>query len=225
MNPKNFFEHFHDFLGHLVFSDTKGSNVGHPFSIADTSSSGAPTYAVVSPSETGEVAIAHSSTNEIQNVCLYEGDKLTFDIDNLVEFGCRVKMNQATPNAATSFAIGLTSARNDAIDSIAHAAIFRVIGASQALLIETDDGVVDNDDVPTGATLSSAYKDLVISFAHGKRDVRFFVDGQPVCVNRTFDMSNYAGGLQLFAQLQKTAATSVDGFTLDYWYARGRRKP
>lgn len=223
MGIANFWEFVCDFFGHLVFSDTKGSNVGHPFTITDTSSSGQPTYAVVDGSETGEVSIAHSNTNEIQNVCLSLGDQLQFDIDKIVEFECRVKMNQATPNAATQFAIGVTGDRNDAIDSIAQAALFRVIGASQAVLVETDDGTIDNDDVATGQTLSNSYKVLKINFATGKHDVRFFVDGQPVATDKKFDMSNYSGSLQFFAQIQKTAATSTDGFTLDYVSVRGRR--
>lgn len=222
---KDFWEFWDDFFGNLVFSATKGSNVGHAYDIADTSSSGAPTHAVVDGSETGEVAVDLASTNEIENVCLYQGDKLQFDIDKIVEFGVRVKMNQAALDAASQFAIGLTGDRNDAIDSIAQAALFRVIGADDttALVVETDDGTNDNNDVATGKTLINAYKWLVISFAQGKSDVRFFVDGEPVATGTTFDMSNYSGALQLFAQIQKTQDTNVDGFTLDAWYVRGRR--
>lgn len=222
---KDFWEFCDDFFGNLVFSATKGSNVGHAYDIADTSSSGSPTHAVVDGSETGEVAVDLASTNEIENVCLYQGDKLQFDIDKIVEFGCRVKMNQAALDAASQFAIGLAGDRNDAIDSIAQAALFRVVGADSttALVVETDDGTNDNNDVATGKTLINAYKWLVISFAQGKSDVRFFVDGEPVATGTTFDMSNYSGALQLFAQIQKTADTNVDGFTLDAWYVRGRR--
>lgn len=219
----NFWEFRDDFMGDRVYSATKGSNVGHGYTLADTSSAGTPTYADVDGSESGASAFDFDNTNEVQNLCLYQGDQLQFDIDKIVEFGCLVKTNVTTFNAATSFAIGLTGDRNDAIDSIAQAAIFRVIGASQAIYVETDDGTHDNDDVATGATLSTTYKWLTISFACGKSDVRFFVNGQPVATGTTFDMSSYSGSLQLFAQIQKTAATATDGFTIEEWYVRGRK--
>lgn len=155
-----------------------------------------------------------TSTNEAQNACLNFGDILIFDIDNLIDVTFRVKMNQATLNAASSFAIGLQGDRADAIDSIAQHASFRLIGASAALLVESDDGTTDRDDVTTGATLADSYKDLKISFANGTNDVRFFVDGQPVAESTTFNMSAYTGALQPYAQIQKTTATATDGFTL-----------
>lgn len=219
---RNFWEFADDFFGNRVYSTTKASNVGHVYDVADTSSAGTPTYVTVDGSECGEAKVDFDSQSEIQNVCLYMGDKLQFDIDSVVEVGVRVKMNQATLDAATSFAIGLTGDRNDAIDSIAQAALFRLIGDNN-LVVETDDGTTDNDDVATGKTLSNSYKWLVISFAKGKSDVRFLVDGEPVAESTTFDMSAYTGALQLFAQIQKTADTNVDGFTLDAWYVRGRR--
>lgn len=217
--------HYHfidEFHGDRAYSTTKASNAGHAYTIADTSAAGTPTYADVDGSEAGEIAVTFDNTNEVQNVCLYQGDQLQFDIDNIVEFYARVKMNAATLDTTTSFAIGLTGDRNDAIDSIAQAAIFRIIGDNN-IVVETDDGTVNNDDVATGKTLSNSYVDLLISFAAGKSDVRFFVNGQPVATTTTFDMSNYSGALQLFAQIQKTADTNTDGFVLDRWEVRGRK--
>lgn len=206
-----------DFRGHRVYSPTAGSNVGHNYLIADTSSSGSPTYA---PAAGGGVAVDLESTSEVQNVCLYQGDILSFDITKVREFGCTVKMNQATLDAASMFAIGLASARNDAIDSIALAAIFRLIGADQTVYLETDDGTTNNDDVDSGKTLSNSSVDLLISFATGLSDVRFFIDGQPVATSTVFDMSAATGNVQLFAQIQKTADTNTDGFTLEDWFIR-----
>jgi len=206
-----------EFIGHRVYSATAGSNVGHNWKITDTSSAGTPTYTPVdaaTDSANGGVAIAFDSTSEVQNLCINFGDILVFDIDNLIDVTFRVKMNQALLNAASMFAIGLQGDRNDAIDSIAQHASFRLIGASNAVLVESDDGTTDKDDITTAATLAAAYKDLKISFALGSRDVRFFVDGQPVAESTTFDMSAYTGALQPYAQIQKTAATPTDGFTL-----------
>lgn len=206
-----------EFIGHRVYSATAGSNVGHNWKITDTSSAGTPTFTPVdaaTDSANGGVAIAFDSQAEIQNVCINFGDVLVFDIDNLIDVTFRVKMNQALLDSASMFAIGLQGDRNDAIDSIAQHASFRLIGASNAVLVESDDGTTDKDDITTGATLADAYKDLKISCANGTDDVRFFVDGQPVAESTTFDMSAYTGALQPYAQLQKTADANTDGFTL-----------
>jgi len=217
---QNFVEFADDFLGNEDFG-TSASGSG--WIIADTSSAGTPTY--TRGGINGEATLAFSSTAEIQNVCLYMGDDLNFDIDELIDIELRVKMGQAAADAASSVAFGLASARNDAIDSIAEAALFRVIGADDttALVVESDDGTNNNDDVATGQSLVNVYKKFVISFAAGKSDVRFYVDGVRVAASTTFDMSNYSGGLQPLIQLQKTADANTDSVVIDYVKVISRR--
>lgn len=202
-----------NFIGHRVYSATAGSNVGHNWLIVDTSSSGTPTYAPVVARR--GVTLTLEATEEVQNVCMAHGNKLGFDIDDLVEVEWQVKMGQALLDSATSLAFGMTGDRHDAIDSIAYAALFRLIGASAAVLVETDDGVRDNDDVATGKTLATTMKRFVISFATGKSDVRFFVDGQPVATSTTFDMSAYTGAMQPLLQIQKSSDTAADAVTVE----------
>lgn len=220
---KDFWEHVLDFFGSGTFTGTAGDNA--PLLIKDTSAAGTPTYVYANPSSSGELAVSMDVTNEVQNVCVFQNDILQFDIDKITEAEFRVKMNQASLNAASSLAFGLASARNDAIDSIAEAALFRVIASTSPTLVvvDTDDNVLDNNQIATGKTLVNAYKDFKISFAAGTNDVRFFIDGEPVATATKFDMSNYTGSLQLFAQLQKTAAAAADGFTIDRISIRGRR--
>ena len=218
---------WHDlFTGHRVYSATAGSNVGHVWKVTDTSSAGTPTYIPIDAAtdSNGGLAVAFDSTNEIQNVCVNFADVLMWDIDRLIDVNFRVKMNQAAVNAATSFAFGLSGDRNDTIDSIAQHLSFRVIGADSttALVVESDDGTTDKDDISTGTTLINAYKNFKISFANGTSDVRFFVDGQPVAESTTFNMSAYTNCLQPYFQLQKTAATATDGFSVCYVEANMR---
>lgn len=222
MSAADFFQWVEDFFGQGVFSTTAADNAA--MLIADTSAAGTPTYQYVDGSASGEVAIDFSNNVEVQNVCLYQGDQLQFDIDKVTEVEFDVKLNQATLDAASQLAFGLISDRNDDIDTIAQAALFKVTGGATApVVVETDDGVLDNDDVATGAVLANAYKRFKISFATGKADVRFFVDGQPVAEATKFDMSNYSGSLQAFVQLQKTADANTDGVTIDRISVRGRR--
>jgi len=197
------------------FADTYSTaGQGSPWAVADTSAAGTPTYATVSPSATGEVALTLAATNEVENVCLSFGDRLCFDVDNLQRAEFRVKVSGIT-SAATSVAFGLASARNDAIDSIANHASFRLIG-STSLVVESDDGTTDKDDVATGQTLSTTYKKFVIDFAGGKSDVKFYVDGVRVAASTVFDMSAATSSLQPYVQIQKTVATDANAVTIDY---------
>lgn len=220
---QNYFEFVDDFLGAGTFGATPSE--GDAWDITDTSAAGTPTYTRVDHGETtgdfapGVARLAFDSTSEIQNVCLSFGDKLCFDINKLRGYECRLKGNQATLDSATSFAFGVTGDRNDAIDSITYAALFRVIG-SNAVVVETDDNVNNNDDVATGLTLANAYKRFKIDFSK-LADVKFYMDDangvlKRVATATTFDMSNYSAALQLFFQLQKTADTNTDAFDIDY---------
>jgi hypothetical protein len=202
-----------DFFGADTFS-TAGQ--GSPWAIADTSSSGTPTYATVSPSATGEVALTLASTNEVENVCLSFGDKLCFDIDNIQRFEARVKVSGCT--SGTSIAFGLASARNDDPDALTNHASFRMIGATSttAVFCESDDGTTDKYDIATGATLATTYKKFVIDFTGGKSNVKFYIDGVRVAASTTFDMSAATSSLQPYVQIQKTASVNVDAVTIDY---------
>jgi len=196
---------------------------GGPFSKAITGAA-PPTVQGVSG---GGVALALTNDVQAQNACFYMGDILPFDIDEIVRFECIARLSVALSAAAASCAFGLAGARNDAIDSIAQAALFRTIGTGGAILVESDDGTNDNDDVATGQTLGTAFKRFAIDFASGsktqsppslslggKADVQFYMgnaDGRlrRVARNTSFNMSNYSSGLQLFAQMQKTSDAAV----------------
>jgi hypothetical protein len=98
-------------------------------------------------------------------------------------------------------------------------------GANSTTLVyaETDDEVRDNNDVSTSVTLGTTFKKFVIDFTGGKSNVRFYIDGAPVCKETTFDMSAYTGSFQPIAQLQKAANTNVDVFEMDYFEVDGKR--
>jgi hypothetical protein len=203
-----------DFIGGRTFAATVGEG---DWKITDTSASGTPTYAAVTPSATGEVALTMSSTSEVQNVCMDFGDVLSFDIDNLQRFEARVKVSGAMTSGST-LAFGLQSARNDNTDSTTNNAQFKMVGADSTTLVvvETDDGTTDLDDKATGVTLATTYKKFVIDFTGGKANVKFYIDGVRVAGATTFDMSAATSSLQPFVQIQKTATTNVNAVTVDY---------
>lgn len=223
---QDYWEFVDDFLGGGTFGTATAYD---PWVITDTSSSGTPTYTRLDHGEsTGDFApgvarLAFDSQSEPQNVCLSWGDKLAFDANKVRGFECRVRQSQVTKDAATTFAFGLTGDRNDAIDSIAIAAVFRLAAASasNAVVVESDDGTNNNDDVATGQSLSNTWKRFRIDFSNGLSDVRFFMDDGNgslvrVAAGTRFDLSNHTGALQPLFQLQKASDANTDAVEIDY---------
>jgi hypothetical protein len=212
----------YDFRGELALA-AAGSGAGNPFVKADTSAAGAPTVGGLAG---GGIRLQLAATSEVENLCVYMGDVLPFDIDEIISVEIVAK-TVAALDATSQLAFGLASARNDAIDSITEAALFRCIGSS-AVVVETDDGTNNNDDVATGMTLTDSWKRFGIDFASRghlqgppslslgrKSNIEFYASNdngsqRRVASGTRFDMTNYAGGLQLFFQLQKTADTNTD---------------
>lgn len=233
---QSYWEFFDDFIGGGTFGTSASEN--DPWLVTDTSSAGTPTYTRLDHGETagvfqpGVAALAFDSQSEIQNVCLSFGDTLAFDIDNIQGFECRLQLvpGGTLKDAATTLAWGLAGDRNDAIDSIAIAALFRLASgsASNAVVVETDDGTNNNDDVATNMSLVDGAANTLagwhrfkIDFSNGTSDVRFFMTDSNDVMKRvasgtTFDMSNYSAGLQPYFQLQKTADTNTDAVQIDY---------
>jgi hypothetical protein len=216
----------YDFRGEIALA-AAGSGAGGPFVKADTSASGSPTVGGLTG---GGIQLKLASTSEVENLCVYMGDVLPFDIDDLISVEIIAK-TVATLDSATSIAFGVCSARNDAIDSLAAHASFRCIGDNN-VVVETDDGTNDNDDVATGLTLGTSWKRFAINFAERnttmeppsvslgrKSNIGFYGANNNGSLRRVasgtrFDMSNYTSGLQLYAQIQKTADTNVDSLDI-----------
>lgn len=225
---QDFWEFVDDFIGAGTFVTSAGLD---PWVITDTSSAGTPTYTRLDHGETsgafapGVAQLAFDSQTEAQNVCLSFGDKLAFDINKVRGFECRLRLVPAgtLKDAATTLAWGLTGDRNDAIDSIAVASLFRLASGSavNTVVVESDDTVINNDDVATGLSLAdSTWTKFKIDYSD-LSDVKYFMDDtggtmRRVAAATTFDMSNYAAGLQPFFQIQKTSDSNTDAVQIDY---------
>jgi hypothetical protein len=210
------------FRGNILIPATASTDAG--IWTSAITGSGPPTVSVVSG---GAAALALEATEEVQNACLYMGDVLPYDIDDLIRVEFLAKMS-ATLGSASSIAFGVGSARNDDPDSITAAAMFRAIG-NNSIVCETDDGTNEQDDDATGDTITTSYKRFVIDFASGiktqsppslslggKADIHFLMSGaygsgalRRVCAGTAHSMNAYSGNLQLFAQIQKTSSTNT----------------
>jgi len=215
------FQIFYDDFNGAVAALPTSADPATAWLVDDTSSAGAPTYT----KGTSEATLTLASTSEIENVCLHFNDALDFDIDLIQRLEMRVKIGAATFTSGSILCFGLGSARSDTADDVAANAWFRMEGASSTTLVylETDDAVRDNNDISTGVTLGTSFKEFVIDFTGGKSDVKFYIDGQRVGATTTFDMSGYSSGLQPLVQLQKASNANVDAVSVDYVKVTSKR--
>lgn len=194
------------------YTTTPGMN---GWTIKDTSSAGTPTYLNITE-DGGAAKLTLVNTSEAEIVTLYQNDVLIYDVRQLKSIWWIAKV--ASIDAVTTLTMGVASAQNDTDDSVATNAWFRMEGSvsTSNLVVETDDGTTDKDDIATGTTLSSTYKKLLIDFTNGLGDVRFFVDGARVAAGTLFDMSALTAGLnvQPWVQIQKASGTGVPAVTL-----------
>jgi hypothetical protein len=201
-----------DFVGASVTFPTS-ANIGTPWITAVTGAA-PPTHVRAG----GLATLSLTSASQAQILSLHHGDALGFDIDDIISMEMKVELSAATFTSGSILVFGLGSARNDTADSVAANAWFRMEGANSTtqVYVETDDGTRDIDDIATGQTLGTVFKRFVIDFSGGKRDVKFYIDGNRVAANRTFDMSAYSAGLQPMIQLQKASNTNADVAIIDY---------
>lgn len=210
-----------DFFGGGIIPATGSADSGRLVQKI-TAAAGTPTIAPAG----GAAVLTLEATNEVQNLCLYADDDLSFDIDDIVQFRAWLKVATALGAAAT-WTCGLASARNDAPGSMTALALFSG-GSTNAVSVETDDNVTDTAAVATGhSLLTTDWRKLVIDFSKGvhsqsppslslggKNAVQFFMENAKgllvrVAESTRFNMGGYSSGLQPFVQLQKTASTNV----------------
>lgn len=179
--------------------------------VADTSSSGTPTYASSATEDGGAIALTLANTNEVENVCLYQGDILPYDLTHIQHFRTIVKVGSVSNTCVITW--GLGNARADDEDSVTVAAWFKMEGATSttAVVAEYDDGTNTEDDVATGVTQADTYKEYAIDFTNGLSDIRYYVDGARVATGTTFKLSSITAGqnVQVMYQISKTASTST----------------
>lgn len=182
------------------------------WTVADTSAAGTPTFLTT----TDGMVLTLEATSEAQIVTMYQNDILYLPSARLksVEFDVEV----AGIEAVTTLVFGVASERNDTDDTVAEHAWFRMEGSVSTanVVVETDDGTNDNNDVATGKTLAATKFRFRIDFSRGLSDVRFYIDGDRVAAGTTFDMSSIGAtqGLQPLVQLQKASGTGTPSVTI-----------
>ena len=190
-----------------ILTTTPGQN---GWTIADTSSAGAPTY-LTATEDGGKMVLTLANDTEVENICMFQNDVLMYDLRLLQKLWFIAKVAGITSTTVLSF--GLGSARNDDEDVVAESAYFKMEGATSttAVVVETDDATNEQTDVATGKTLAAVYKKFEMDFTQGLDNVRFAIDGDRVASATTFDMSDATAGqnVQPIIQVSKTSAAGV----------------
>lgn len=231
---QDIWEYKDDFFGNGASISTSAL-YGSNWVVADTSSSGTPTYVIgtdggAASQAPGIAKLDMDNTGEAQVVILSHGGIEQFDVNDRLIYEARVKMNQSAVTSGTDFSFGLCAGQNATWDSTTVMAAFRVVGATSttAVVVETDDGTTDLDDKATGQTLINAWKYFKIDLTD-LTSVKFYMtNGNSnlvrVAAGTTFDMSAYSSCVQPVFQLQKAASgTQTDGVSIDFVRITGRR--
>jgi hypothetical protein len=178
-----------------AFTTTPGQD---GWTIADTSSSGTPTYVL---------AFDLAQIQFVEMVALVAG------IDSVT---------------ALTFGVGSARNSTDDSVTINAWFRMQGSASTTAVVCETDDNTTDNDDKATGVTLAAVYKTFKIDFMNGLADVRFYIDGERVAAATTFSMTGITAGqnVQPIVQLSKASGTGVPSvtiarFKIQYRYAFG----
>lgn len=215
----------YDFLGGGIIPATAVSN--GPW-VKTITGAAPPTCALAG----SEVVLALEATSQVQNVCLSHGNHLGFDIDDLVRVTFWARLSVALSAAAAKVRFGMAAARNDDPDAITTSLLFGLNGTSATVNVEADDGTNELAATSTGLTLATTLRKFQFDFTsgfHAQSPPSLSVGGKSKIIARMDNASGnlvevassvrlnlgaYTGGLQPFAQIQKTAATDVGSLAI-----------
>ncbi len=176
----------------------------------------------------GGMQLALTADSQVQNVSLHFADKLQLDIDDILNVEILAAITDSM-GASVRGVFGVATARNDDPDAITASALMSVV--QNSVTVRTADGTNTRSQAGA-ATLGLTPKRFRFDFAAGvrtqsppsqsvggKSEIYAYASNNKNSLRRiaeltSFDMSNYSGGLQLFAQLQKTATTDAATLTI-----------
>ena len=101
---------------------------------------------------------------------LHFGDNLVFPIDDLIRVSYLYKVSSWNANA--ELLLGVASAFNADPDAIVDGCWIKILGATAAVVVETDDGTTNTDDLATGVTVTEdVWNKVVFDFHSGIQSI------------------------------------------------------
>ena len=212
--PLQYHDDFLGAAGGQVFDGT------YAWSILEVSAGGTPTEAIVANSSNGQFLLHSDTTNEDQDVVLYQPTSKTFDVGNGLIFEARINMAVA-PGVGVRAVAGMCGPHSLIKDNAAVAAWFSW-AASMSTAVETDDTTNDTAATAVATAVAGTYNIYRIDFTT-LANVKFFIDGVRVATGTTFDMSNLTAGeqqMQPYFSLDKTGAGVAGGGDINIDYVK-----
>jgi len=215
--------YYDDFLGAKLEKSITGENTTAHWAVAETVSS----VALVANEPNGVVTVPISSADSAQLAVLYYGDQLPLKPANglVIEFVAKLAVLPVLGTEAAEFVLGVASAHNATLNSVATHAWFYWNTTGLGLTYwETDDNTTDDDDNSTGVTLTNAaFHTFTIDFTT-LAAVKFKMDG--VLVGTASMAAATSAVVQPYIRAGKSkssANTSVGTLYVDsvrYWQNR-----
>jgi len=176
----------------------------------------------------GVWALTHDGTSEAQAGQLTFGDQLVFDPTKNPIFEARLKINfdGATFSADQRAVVGLCSAHTnaeDGLDAVVSNLWFRVEGANLNILIESDDGTLDDDDNDSTLDIVDNTYTVFRIDASDLNAVKFYVNG--VLITQTLDAGALTNSnmLQPIFCIQRDAGAEAEVMSIDWYRVRAAR--
>lgn len=213
---------YDDFLGYKLNKYIANENTTAPWATVETVG----TVVALDDTVNGWAELAITNADSTQNCTLYFGDNLCFSLKQDLVFECRAGWT-VLPTAGggenSQTVIGLASAHNATLDTVATNVWFRVeAAANTALLWETDDGNTDDDDNSCATTIAaSTYYIFRIDCRDLVNGVRFYVNNALVGTSGDFltNLSDAEAKVQPYFNVSKTKAaanTATGTMVVDY---------
>jgi hypothetical protein len=198
------------------FTRKAGAALDLPWTYAEVGTNAAGTH--VTAGFGGEYTLTHSGDSEAQMMKVDFDDHLPIDIQRPCFFETRLKINFAGAafSADQRFVAGFAAAYNATLDSTVTNCWFRIEGASLNILIESDDGTTDTDDVDSGVDIvDNTY--IVLRIEVVNEIPIFYVNGATVTqTGATLAALAAATGVQPIVCIQRDAGTEAEVVTIDY---------
>ena len=197
---------FDDFIGTGVLPAT-----GHDGFVAYDADAGTSAH-LFSDESCGAYKLLTSSDASIKEIAVMGNAVIRADKKPIFE--ARVSIT-GTPHASDVVIIGLVNARNDTTDSITHHALFKMTGANNNILVETNDNTTNTDDKDTGSDwVSTTYYKFKIDMSDLDA-IQFFIDDVNVTPT-TMKMSAASSTLLLPIVEVQAASGEVAQANVDY---------
>jgi hypothetical protein len=201
-----------DFLGAYLQKYVTGENTTAKWSTTETNLNTA--IGLSASVVNGVAAIIVDADDNAEIGALHFGDQLCFSMKQglVMEWRATFSILPTTGTETVQAVMGLASAHNATLDSIATNAWFRVESAANtALLWETDDGNTDDDDNSASTTLvAGTYNTYRIDCTDLVNGVKFYVDDTLVGTSADMDTNLTASEAKVQPYFNVSKAVSAN---------------